>query len=367
MPSPPGAHRYARESVSGAEADWDLGTARRVLPRNVRFWIVLLSLLYGAGLGALTVVDAAGAERWWWATVNLYLPQWPWGVPAVVLLGLSLRYAPRLAWLPLTLVLWVMGPLAGLCWPADAVAVADPKSRLRVMTYNVKGQPDGALVLKEIAEANPDLLLLQETGSASPGTTLALLGLEVAYAQGHMLLATRLPVLGVEKHVIPGAEEWREYLRCRLELGGRAVTVYNLHLDTPREGLLQLRYERHRGIAGLEANTRMRLARAAGMAALLRQEQEPLLVAGDFNAPQQSLICRSLLDTGLRDAFSLAGWGYGYSYGQALRVGLGHSYVRIDHILVNRDWSVGRCWTGGPDGSDHRPVIADLALDVQPG
>jgi endonuclease/exonuclease/phosphatase (EEP) superfamily protein YafD len=66
------------------------------------------------------------------------------------------------------------------------------------------------------------------------------------------------------------------------------------------------------------------------------------------------------LKLGLRDAFSTAGLGYGYTYGHGLR--LGHSFVRIDHILVSRHWDVVRSWTGGAAGSDHRPVIADLVL-----
>jgi len=84
-------------------------------------------------------------------------------------------------------------------------------------------------------------------------------------------------------------------------------------------------------------------------------------VAGDFNAPVQSIVCRKLMRHGLTDAFSTAGQGYGYSFGHELRL-VAHSYVRLDHILASRHWRVERCWTGGADASDHRPVIADLVL-----
>ena len=85
-----------------------------------------------------------------------------------------------------------------------------------------------------------------------------------------------------------------------------------------------------------------------------------MIVAGDLNAPEGSPIVGALLDTGLRDAFSSAGFGYGYTHGHSLRPGL--SFLRIDHILVGPTIGVGNCFVGGKEGSEHRPVIADLFL-----
>jgi endonuclease/exonuclease/phosphatase (EEP) superfamily protein YafD len=86
----------------------------------------------------------------------------------------------------------------------------------------------------------------------------------------------------------------------------------------------------------------------------------PVIVAGDLNAETDSPVVRRLLATGLRDAFSSAGRGYGYTHGHSLRLRI--SFLRIDHILVGPTIGVRECFPGGMDASDHRPVIATLLL-----
>ena len=87
----------------------------------------------------------------------------------------------------------------------------------------------------------------------------------------------------------------------------------------------------------------------------------PVILAGDLNADEHSPVVRSLLATGLRDAFGSAGLGYGYTYGHDLRPGF--SFLRIDHVLVAGSIGVRDCRVGGRDGSEHRPVIADLFVE----
>jgi endonuclease/exonuclease/phosphatase (EEP) superfamily protein YafD len=92
-----------------------------------------------------------------------------------------------------------------------------------------------------------------------------------------------------------------------------------------------------------------------------RHVEGPLVIAGDLNAPPASLVTRMLTDLGLVDAFSQAGRGYGYTFGHSLFAGW--SFLRLDRILVSRHLTPVRAWVGGASGSDHRPVITDLALD----
>ena len=103
------------------------------------------------------------------------------------------------------------------------------------------------------------------------------------------------------------------------------------------------------------------------MVEYLQTEQGPVIVAGDLNAPEASLVCATLKEAGLRDAFSEGGTGYGYTYGHLLFKNrlpwLRISWMRIDHIMLNSRFSAQRCWTGSGQASDHRPVIADLVLN----
>ncbi|MEO5771746.1 MAG: hypothetical protein ABIQ29_06725, partial [Burkholderiaceae bacterium] len=73
-----------------------------------------------------------------------------------------------------------------------------------------------------------------------------------------------------------------------------------------------------------------------------------------------SPVLATLEAVGLHNAFSLAGRGYGYSYGHSLR--WGYDFLRIDHIYVSRDIDVIDSFVAAGDASEHRPVVADLVL-----
>jgi endonuclease/exonuclease/phosphatase (EEP) superfamily protein YafD len=82
-----------------------------------------------------------------------------------------------------------------------------------------------------------------------------------------------------------------------------------------------------------------------------------VLLAGDFNTPPESALFSQLWG-GYTDAFSTAGWGWGYTFRSW------KTTVRIDHILAGPGWSCERCWVGPYVGSPHRPVLADLTYSA---
>ena len=110
-------------------------------------------------------------------------------------------------------------------------------------------------------------------------------------------------------------------------------------------------------------NMLARLEQAGLLAEHLRLMSGPTVLGGDLNAPEASAVVQTLLNTGLRDAFSAAGSGYGYTHGHHLLRGL--SFLRIDHILVSKDIGVSDAFAGGREASQHRPVIADLWVHRQ--
>ena len=72
--------------------------------------------------------------------------------------------------------------------------------------------------------------------------------------------------------------------------------------------------------------------------------------------PVESRIYRANWSS-LRNAFSEAGQGWGTTK-QTSWFG-----TRIDHILYSSAWRCRKAWVGPAMGSDHRPLIADLALE----
>ena len=322
--------------------------------------VAVLNALFLLALLTLTVSNAVGPERWWLGSLNLYLPQWLWAVPGAVVLAVTALAAWRWAWVPLLALGWVFGPVMGWCGYGGSAPAESGGTRLRVMTYNVKwGSRDGgAGAVGDIARFHPDLIQMQDSGGVMQGAIgRALAGWNVQ-TSGQFLVASRLPLTPLEDRDLSFDSHPHHCVRYQMQVGGQAVTVYNVHLLSPREGLVAARHTQSGD--GMEANADARLWQARRLSDMVALERGPVLLTGDLNAPTQSLVCRRLFGAGLRDAFSESGVGYGYTYGAFTRVG--RPYVRIDHILASAAWRLTGCRVGNATGSDHCPVIADLAL-----
>ena len=142
-------------------------------------------------------------------------------------------------------------------------------------------------------------------------------------------------------------------MRYAIDVQGRSVTLLNVHLETPREGFEATLAG---GIAGLGEFARVaeiRTAESALARALDDDTSDFVIVAGDFNMPEESAIYRRFW-SGYANAFSEAG------------VGLGHTKAtrwfgaRIDHLLTNNLLEPVACWVGPSVGGDHRPLVAEL-------
>ena len=311
-------------------------------------------------------LDAAGL---WWLELSRYLPFPLLLAPAVVALLLSWRLGRR--WVAasiLTIALFAVVAM-GLVWhPRGEGASGEPA--LRLMTYNVKAdnamlRPGGVELLKqEIARHHADVLLMQDAHGLMhglpQGSIAPLFGFPQAYKDGQYIIASRLPLRDcAPQHVAAGGDDFA-YSRCFVDVQGVALQLITAHFESPRSGLNAARHEGVDGIDEWVRNFRIRLAQARALAAALTQTPGPFVLGGDLNAPEASAVLGSLLDVGLRDAFSSSGRGYGYTYGHRLRPAF--SFLRIDHVLLSAGVVATDCFTGGKDASDHRPVIADLRL-----
>lgn len=317
---------------------------------------------------ALTLAQHTGSVGPWWLELSRYLPYPVLLAPGALCLLLSLWLGWR--WrLASGLVLVLVGTVGmGFVW-----GHADPGQKpLRLMTYNIKAykavlRNDGFTELaREVALHHPDVLVVQdnqgvsrpEAAPAWPGGRA--FGLLHSFTLGQYIVASRYPL----RDCAPGSIAYRGqshvYVRCTVDVDGYALNVVTAHFESPRSGLNAARREGLEGAEEWKQNYEDRLGQARALANSLRQSARPMVVAGDLNAPEASSVLRTLQGVGLRDAFSSAGRGYGYSYGQALR--LGFSFLRIDHILVGPEIGVADSFVGHGQASDHRPVIADLLL-----
>lgn len=328
-------------------------------------------IVVACGVAAAVLLALAfrlGTASMWWIEILRYVPFPAYLVPAVAVgvvsfwLGWPWRIA---AGAGLAVVLTtVMGLATGR---AD-----DDGVRLRFMTWNVKAyvavhEAEGfARVAWEVANADPDILVMQDAGAiaahpeAAAPLRAALAGRQV-YVEDQYLVASRFPLADCRPGSLSTAEETTEYVRCTVTVHGHGVDVFTAHFLSPREGLNAARGRERGGLEEWKYNVTVRLAQADLLVRGLVQAHRPLIVAGDFNADEHSPIVRRLLALGLRDAWSSAAFGYGYTYGHDLRPGF--SFLRIDHVLVSPDVGVADCRTGGRDASQHRPVICDLLVE----
>ncbi len=81
----------------------------------------------------------------------------------------------------------------------------------------------------------------------------------------------------------------------------------------------------------------------------------PAVVAGDFNVPVESAFYRDYWGE-LQNALSVEGFGFCYTKYTRL-----HG-IRIDHVLVDKDWRVKSAFVDAGLGGDHRPVVVELLL-----
>jgi endonuclease/exonuclease/phosphatase (EEP) superfamily protein YafD len=243
---------------------------------------------------------------------------------------------------------------------------------LRLMTYNAKTslalrRPGGMHgLMHEIRQHNPDLLVLQDAGEVADLSWPEafewgwVMGRREVHVFGQYVVASRRPLRDCQRRTLAPAEAGGSYVHCVLTDHGTEVDLYTVHLLSPRDGLNAARWRWLEGVPAWKYNVATRLAQAEALARVVAESRRPVIVAGDLNAPQSSMVIQALQGTGLRDAFASSGRGYGYTYGHDLRPGV--SFLRIDHVLVSPTIGVARCVAGDRQGSEHRPVIADLLL-----
>lgn len=298
-----------------------------------------------------------------------------------------LQYVPHI-FLLLTLTSVALSLVLGLRWWVVSISclaayvtivmglelnIRDHGTRqTRLMTYNVKSYltaygPVGMWPIKfEIDSHDADIIVLQDAGNLvamlneTPKAASLLFGSRNLYTYGQYVVASRYSL----RHCRPGSISYREkphtYVRCVIDVNGFEIDLFTTHFLTPRDGLNAVRHDQLRGISEWKQNIEDRMSQAKNLAQDIHASSRPIIVAGDLNATEHSLVIRTLLGTGIRDAFSAAGSGFGYTYGHALWPGI--SFMRIDHVLVDPQIGVADCFVGGEQGSTHRAVIADLTI-----
>jgi endonuclease/exonuclease/phosphatase (EEP) superfamily protein YafD len=240
--------------------------------------------------------------------------------------------------------LYLTWALSGLGVPRAAPSGA---ASLRLFSANLQaGNPDLGPIAAEIGTARPDVVVLQELGPAMVGQ-LRRSGVLDAYP--YRLVRARPGAFGIgvwSRFPLLETDEVQvedvTMLRVAMTVGGRRVPLWAVHTVAP-VGPNRDRW--HRQLAWLASAAR---------------QDRPLIVAGDLNATRWHRGLGKLLADGLDDAHERRGRGWAATWPRD-RWPL-PPVLRLDHVLVSPEIGVQAVREGIGVGSDHRPIVADLAV-----
>lgn len=296
-----------------------------------------------AGFGALSVASFLGRSWWGFELLAHFRPHYAALAAVFLVFFVVARRALAAAVAAVVLAAHAL-PLLPYLMPA-APAGAMPAPLLRVLTLNLHHRHvDTDAVQRLLVQERPDLVALTEVIPDQSRLLEALRPLyphQIAALDGNLfdvVLLSRFPFVSEESWQAPGTERPVRRVRLCGTDGASCLTVVALHGARPLS----------------EAAIRKRqLAQAARFAA---EAGGRVVLLGDLNVTPWSPLFDDLLSVGgLRDS------ALGRGITQTWLSGWPFLGLPIDHVLVGSG-IVALSRRVGPDvGSDHFPVIVDLA------
>ncbi len=278
-------------------------------------------------------------------TIIVYLPAWP--IALVAALGRRPVLAVAAAAVVVAQVAFMAPELAASqplpSWTANAPS-------FRLFDGNVYSEnPSMAGYAAQIWALRPDVVTLEETNPPDVSqlrSSGALAGLpyqfEVfGYSPFVFLIASRVPLEGTHVVNLYGQPLIVE-TTLRLPSGPQPLWV--VHAIAP----LSVSFDQWKGQLG------------AIRGAIQQHGPAGLLVAGDFNATWNNQGFRAILDTGMTDGAAARGHALEMTWSQMMSPL--PPFTRIDHLLTGAGVEVTRYATQVGPGSDHRDLLATVAV-----
>ena len=312
----------------------------------MRFWLkglIVAGLLFGAGFTLLGLL-----ARWWPALdiVNNGLLFVVAG--SILLLGLAAlardwRLIASAAALAAINIMLVVAALPG----AAAPAAPDSPRFLRVVTFNLwRGNDRMDEVAKFLATTDADAVVLQEATTDHGALLRQALHAHYPFSLGDwgIVILSKHPILAEGRVDRPGYPPWISLMIrwARIEVNGTTFELAGVHLTRPFYPELQQQ-------------------EIAALIAFVQSRDLPIVMAGDFNmSPWTEKLGRFERSSGLK-RYNTSHLTWPMQEGGVAVLPL----VAIDNVFASPQFARIKAVAGPRLGSDHRPVIADLAL-VEP-
>jgi endonuclease/exonuclease/phosphatase (EEP) superfamily protein YafD len=312
-------------------------------------------------------MELAG-ERVWPLAVLLYLPQWVFLLPLIVLVPAALlaevslgAYATLLG--IVIIFFWHMPFYPGIGGGSDRI-------QMKIITNNY-AENHGLSIKPFIAAEDPDFVALEDARGLWPAFQ-RLYPNRYVTGTGQFTFISRAPVKSVTSL---GWPLWRgNPVAAVFEVPwhGEDLAIYTVHMPTPRGDFAKLtglgfireilgrNKARSDGMSFADSMTaRVELARE--LATVFQNEKRPFVAVGDFNMPPDGYV-HHVITWGLIDCFEQAGRGFGFTFpcDRHNPLTLGGPWLRIDYVLAGTDWQTIDCRVEPNRRSKHRAVVATL-------
>jgi endonuclease/exonuclease/phosphatase (EEP) superfamily protein YafD len=238
---------------------------------------------------------------------------------------------------------WVLPPTVRTV-PVTAAARRAPHLRIASANLRFDNREHGPL-LSELGRVRADIVVMEEVTPAW-WHAIAASGLTASHPHvaravrddpGGMVVLSRLPLHHV---VVHRADGW-PIITATVATRGRRFQVMGVHL-----------------IAPLETFARNQRAERA-ITAIARHLARPRVLVGDFNASPSNRWFGQLLGLGLRDAHQAVGRPFATTWPNGRHL---VPPLLLDHLFADPPIVPLRVREGRGTGSDHRPIVVDLAL-----
>lgn len=323
-----------------------------------------LQKFFGHAIPALLFALYAGLlvcllNQWDSIVAATLIPFWAWagGAMAVSAISWILFRGTSLVlvfslWLGTTIVISEESIGIG----RDLLRAVDPPTRppedelIRVITLDAGGSVD---TLSGVSSLEPDIVLVQDSPVEGDVARVAelLFGMNGTYhvANGQAILARGEFLATLDAEVGRAA-----HVRLRLA-DGFLIDLTGLQLESclPRYDLWNPAAWSTLTLRRIE--NRRQLRTHLGENQIVRSDTARL-VAGGFATPPRDDVFRPLESNGMRDAFSLAGVGWGNTFP------LDYARLRLDQIWVSKNLQPFRVEAKILPGAPRRIVIADLRI-----
>ena len=232
--------------------------------------------------------------------------------------------------------------------------VADSKSELSVMCYNVKCsdclyKENQTEIAKLILKESPDIVFLCEFHRSKSKKLDSIILQSGVYKQYYRSKSNCIfyskyeidSIKGIETQTSKGKSAKNNIVHVFYPKG--IVTIVGCHLSSSRKDI----------IGGI----RNRALEADSIYEALCEEKSPTIVMGDLNDVSGSYTISRIKDLGLSDAWWEGGLGYGTTFHD------GWLRLRLDHILYDKSrFKLNKIKVLESDLSDHNALIASFSL-----